>query len=178
MGSSPLSRGIRHTAAVAPRSRRIIPALAGNTCSCEAFFVPFWDHPRSRGEYSVIDFISKITAGSSPLSRGIRNPVSLQTLLRGIIPALAGNTRPASASRASNWDHPRSRGEYGAELFGGGFHGGSSPLSRGIRHRPIPDVRSRRDHPRSRGEYKYPRNQLRSRYGSSPLSRGIRIPSR
>ena len=33
-------------------------------------------------------------------------------ILMGIIPALAGNTFPLSATQGAEWDHPRSRGEY------------------------------------------------------------------
>ena len=53
--------------------RRIIPALAGNTCWLVAAKCFSKDHPRSRGEYSSDDVDDEFTPGSSPLSRGIRN---------------------------------------------------------------------------------------------------------
>ena len=91
------------------------------------------------------------------------------------------------------WDHPRSRGEYPPRLVTSIHAGGSSPLSRGIRHptlRPrtplgiIPalagntlvrtcDLPLPRDHPRSRGEYRPPLPDGGVEQGSSPLSRGI-----
>ena len=72
---------------------RIIPALAGNT-------LPGWrgrrvraDHPRSRGEYPGSSSTTRSCLGSSPLSRGIRYVPGVRDPGRGIIPALAGNTR-------------------------------------------------------------------------------------
>ena len=131
--------------------------------------------------------------GSSPLSRGIRLWSPPHGGAVGIIPALAGNTRPC---RRCGWrwrDHPRSRGEYRVRPSGSSMKSGSSPLSRGI---PDPDVedsrgggiipalagntsfpglisRNTRDHPRSRGEYTQQRPPARHHAGSSPLSRGI-----
>ena len=118
--------------------------------------------------------------------------------LRGIIPALAGNTAPWSADQCSTPDHPRSRGEYYMSALRAVGGSGSSPLSRGIRrrgvcrcpmtgiipalagntHRRPPGARRRRDHPRSRGEYIPWIMPPFFPGGSSPLSRGIlrRIP--
>ena len=92
MGSSPLSRGIRRACPLRSSVRRIIPALAGNT---ETNVVPplaAADHPRSRGEYRIMVLGMAEEAGSSPLSRGIREAALEQSLREGIIPALAGNT--------------------------------------------------------------------------------------
>ena len=70
--------------------------------------------------------------GSSPLSRGIRMRIEGPGFERRIIPALAGNTRPAGLSGCTATDHPRSRGEY-VFFHNLAFDGdGSSPLSRGI----------------------------------------------
>ena len=92
-GSSPLSRGIRTPNVHEQVGERIIPALAGNTAFHLQLDVWSRDHPRSRGEYRGIRAHGRGMAGSSPLSRGI--PLRLQWRLRsrGIIPALAGNTR-------------------------------------------------------------------------------------
>ena len=137
-GSSPLSRGIRCRDQETRHRLRIIPALAGNT--------PFRmnggnddpDHPRSRGEYKLTIGSDSLAAGSSPLSRGIRRRELRDALRAGIIPALAGNTRPFVTILRHHWDHPRSRGEYLLpESFGGG-ESGSSPLSRGIPRRSRP----------------------------------------
>ena len=94
---------------------------------------------------------------------------------------------------ASRWDHPRSRGEYGADLWFASADHGSSPLSRGIREtcefdghcsRIIPALAGNTatpshragtfpDHPRSRGEYVVSLVIGVLAVGSSPLSRGI-----
>ena len=92
VGSSPLSRGIPRGGSGTPRSRGIIPALAGNTlrlCRTAPDQVgiipalagntvaassrpePSQDHPRSRGEYHHASIITYLFSGSSPLSRGI-----------------------------------------------------------------------------------------------------------
>ena len=91
-GSSPLSRGIRANAAVVARATRIIPALAGNTAYRKTDEGSVRDHPRSRGEYPPGCASANADGGSSPLSRGIRNPRVPVLRRRRIIPALAGNT--------------------------------------------------------------------------------------
>ena len=132
VGSSPLSRGI-----LVPRwrlalRRGIIPALAGNTACLAAGARASADHPRSRGEYSNW-FISRLKLrGSSPLSRGILRVLGVRFVQMGIIPALAGNTRPPRIMPRPMRDHPRSRGEYRVETTTSHADTGSSPLSRGI----------------------------------------------
>ena len=134
-GSSPLSRGILGDSLGQPRTRRIIPALAGNTWDRVYGFEPAKDHPRSRGEYarSTSSQLNRPDVrGSSPLSRGIRNqPRCLQDRSR-IIPALAGNTSGRVLPVLAPRDHPRSRGEYMCLSLRLRFASGSSPLSRGI----------------------------------------------
>ena len=172
-GSSPLSRGIRRDGVRQPPSRRIIPALAGNTAPGLSDDPVAGDHPRSRGEYAESSRLAYRANGSSPLSRGI--------LL------------PARRARGAAEDHPRSRGEYVGIRQDFTFSLGSSPLSRGILpgrllalvlERIIPALAgntlafsaggvSTKDHPRSRGEYAPSRPIWARRYGSSPLSRGI-----
>ena len=179
-GSSPLSRGILLTKNLRVTKIRIIPALAGNTHFWMSPSPWGWDHPRSRGEYLRDWDQGAPVIGSSPLSRGIlQEPGSHLRNIR-IIPALAGNTRPATPVSACTPDHPRSRGEYGdaAKSMMGAM--GSSPLSRGIPradhpilgpHRIIPALAGntraasrtrpgRTDHPRSRGEYLFQRSTV------------------
>ena len=137
--------------------------------------------------------------GSSPLSRGIPNSGSKRRPRVGIIPALAGNTRPHGLRQVPTADHPRSRGEYAVIHTLIASHNGSSPLSRGILNRRryligylriIPALagntavtvllfRHNKDHPRSRGEYEVTWKNPAFASGSSPLSRGIpgAIPS-
>ena len=97
-GSSPLSRGIRIAVLHLEVPRRIIPALAGNTPVAAPPRTPREDHPRSRGEYLFNYRIERGSQGSSPLSRGIRDLIKRLDRAGGIIPALAGNTKPRKPS--------------------------------------------------------------------------------
>ena len=92
IGSSPLSRGIQEGRAAAWLSARIIPALAGNTLAAGYASADWGDHPRSRGEYANAAINGIASAGSSPLSRGIRRDFLPFRDQNRIIPALAGNT--------------------------------------------------------------------------------------
>ena len=172
----------------------IIPALAGNTSRGSGICAGRPDHPRSRGEYGWQVVGRVLTAGSSPLSRGIRDADGDHSLHPRIIPALAGNTRHRRGMSTTNSDHPRSRGEYAPRGLVRNSVGGSSPLSRGILPRSQPsrvaagiipalagNTSARAaarpptpDHPRSRGEYGTGDYAGDSHSGSSPLSRGIR----
>ena len=195
-GSSPLSRGIRVRTYTVGVPGGIIPALAGNTPATKPTDPLSPDHPRSRGEYFAVEPSHNLGTGSSPLSRGILLQRQYRRLLRGIIPALAGNTGCQPVSRPTVTDHPRSRGEYRPHSPVGTPSRGSSPLSRGIRlgaalvvalYGIIPalagntlavgqDTKNLQDHPRSRGEYKFLIASMLLNTGSSPLSRGIRRP--
>ena len=143
-GSSPLSRGILLILSNNRDPRRIIPALAGNTCPSLTQQQAGADHPRSRGEYLIRVVNVNVVVGSSPLSRGIpcrRNDAER----RGrIIPALAGNTIPRDLRYHSTSDHPRSRGEYIDTAMSSESHDGSSPLSRGILSTGVEEILARR----------------------------------
>ena len=172
-GSSPLSRGIQSEPAERWAAAGIIPALAGNTRPAGHSGFTATDHPRSRGEYEELNDLWIRVEGSSPLSRGIRQPRACTGRRRRIIPALAGNTLGAASCAAATEDHPRSRGEYQQRRHRHHHGPGSSPLSRGIRgigktygakKRIIPALAGNTvtarwspaesmDHPRSRGEY-------------------------
>ena len=69
--------------------------------------------------------------GSSPLARGTQRRLGALSIVRGLIPARAGNTaltvRLSPALRA----HPRSRGEHRDAARGLSVEPGSSPLARG-----------------------------------------------
>ena len=160
------------------------------------------DHPRSRGEYQPHSRRKSGSLGSSPLSRGILKRIDDSALVRGIIPALAGNTSglkfsgglpvnirngiiPALAgntihrvfSSNAGKDHPRSRGEYPDSRIMVLIYLGSSPLSRGIHRGEHKTYTVGRIIPALAGNTR-PHNLLPLRYrGSSPLSRGIRRPS-
>ena len=131
-GSSPLSRGIRSTPSYPGEDTGIIPALAGNTLQLMSRRSQRPDHPRSRGEYSVVLGAEWRQSGSSPLSRGIRRRTGFSVRFRRIIPALAGNTTLLWRNGLPHSDHPRSRGEYTSHWYKLPRFSGSSPLSRGI----------------------------------------------
>ena len=134
-----------------------------------------------------------VSAGSSPLSRGILAGTGLNSWAERIIPALAGNTMLTTPEGVLQTDHPRSRGEYSRICRSWRSRCGSSPLSRGILwHRGdglagngiIPALAGNTgsellprnpgtDHPRSRGEYEFQQGPVMWTLGSSPLSRGI-----
>ena len=112
LGSSPLMRGIRDMAHIFTSKARIIPAHAGNTYIVVFLELRCEDHPRSCGEYYLFRNLLLLSAGSSPLMRGIpfrRLPIDRR--LR-IIPAHAGNTQRFRFCFRHSKDHPRSCGEY------------------------------------------------------------------
>ena len=132
VGSSPLARGLLAGVAGRLTTARIIPARAGFTCGL--IFRPHGlpDHPRSRGVYSRSRRSLRPQKGSSPLARGLRNPVPGQWQNVGIIPARAGFTRPPLFITHTTPDHPRSRGVYALAFGGVAKEAGSSPLARGL----------------------------------------------
>ena len=173
-GSSPLSRGIHHGFRFQQWPEGIIPALAGNTHypGCNTWVG--LDHPRSRGEYQLINSLLLGGGGSSPLSRGIPSSSAPSPASNGIIPALAGNTTTVPTSTARRWDHPRSRGEYMA-LSPLLFHQqGSSPLSRGIPRHGVAPPPAAGIFPALAGNTGGSVWVTSCARGSSPLSRGIR----
>ena len=92
-GSSPLARGLLIEQFRKYVADRIIPARAGFTETGVTDCSGFWDHPRSRGGYTVIDTGVFDTRGSSPLARGLRTWEYTHSPGRRIIPARAGFTR-------------------------------------------------------------------------------------
>ena len=172
----------------------LIPAHAGKTETLLRFTSWLRAHPRSRGENTgsvsaLIDW-----RGSSPLTRGKRGVLRAAAHPKGLIPAHAGKTIHSTNRADSCGAHPRSRGENrtgGAGVFAAA---GSSPLTRGKRHRSprtcgahglIPAHAGKTNstlvvscqhgaHPRSRGENYWPVLGRVEPAGSSPLTRGKR----
>ena len=136
-----------------------------------------------------------MTAGSSPLARGLRRPGSTALRTSGIIPARAGFTQFLSFSVVFRRDHPRSRGVYFLSAFRGLSLPGSSPLARGLQvcvvvvivvFRIIParagftaasttPASRTSDHPRSRGVYPVTNVDENLAVGSSPLAGFTRV---
>ena len=131
-GSSPLARGLQGDMWARYGYTRIIPARAGFTCPRMFLILGCWDHPRSRGVYTV--GVHSITpfSGSSPLARGLHRAGADTYRRRGIIPARAGFTVHVPTSRPDVSDHPRSRGVYVLPNPRAPIIMGSSPLARGL----------------------------------------------
>ena len=171
----------------------IIPARAGFTPGPRRASASRRDHPRSRGVYSNMLPIELLTAGSSPLARGLPPRVAHPADAHGIIPARAGFTSARGRWPLIRSDHPRSRGVYPCRAGESNPRGGSSPLARGLprrgdgggghpriiparagfTRRPTHMSGRAQDHPRSRGVYRVLRGVWLSVGGSSPLARGL-----
>ena len=193
-GSSPLTRGKRHTERHHTFRVGLIPAHAGKTLWWLRNSRMVWAHPRSRGENSASALAFSRPHGSSPLTRGKLPRELVDVLSEGLIPAHAGKTPPrASACRRSR-AHPRSRGENWNAMRKRSKGAGSSPLTRGKRSVTVPvNITARLipahagktvcdrackhhgpAHPRSRGENLVSAVQVGNAGGSSPLTRGKR----
>ena len=191
-GSSPRVRGTPVRPHRLAREGGIIPARAGNTAPRTRRATCPWDHPRVCGEHSSFHLSCWILWGSSPRVRGTRVLVPSEYILRGIIPACAGNTRPGPETRACLSDHPRVCGEHADKVDQQVIDMGSSPRVRGTRERRGPfhhdhgiipacagntrrgSRRShpRRDHPRVCGEHSDEPFTAEEIAGSSPRVRG------
>ena len=116
-GSSPLARGLRPGPIRTQATPGIIPARAGFTISSRRPPLTQRDHPRSRGVYRYLLSILPWPAGSSPLARGLRPPLTRSAMPRRIIPARAGFTSFMNGDVVMCRDHPRSRGVYQRRPF-------------------------------------------------------------
>ena len=131
-GSSPLARGLRVGDVEEHGQRGIIPARAGFTLCTEREINGISDHPRSRGVYAMTRLLTTISAGSSPLARGLPRSGHPGGVVVRIIPARAGFTRHRVHAGQGLLDHPRSRGVYHKSINRFGTYVGSSPLARGL----------------------------------------------
>ena len=173
-GSSPLTRGKRHSQRHRLPTDRLIPAHAGKTVVSSMTSASMTAHPRSRGENVSPPGVRAPAQGSSPLTRGKPLRVRQAREREGLIPAHAGKTRRICGTATPTWAHPRSRGENRQSRSKAPPMSGSSPLTRGKpppQHKPN---RPRWAHPRSRGENRDGVLKSMSIGGSSPLTRGKR----
>ena len=120
-GSSPRMRGKRSGRITKTRSRRIIPAHAGQTKMWAEIEPAKPDHPRACGANEAVGVGLWRVRGSSPRMRGkhMGHRASQQQLR--IIPAHAGQTITRNTRTSSRTDHPRACGAneevtYGAEF--------------------------------------------------------------
>ena len=70
----------------------LIPAHAGKTKANSSFAMSSRAHPRSRGENTRTNFVTRVTQGSSPLTRGKHTAHRRDLSKRRLIPAHAGKT--------------------------------------------------------------------------------------
>ncbi len=91
-GSSPRVRGTLSSCWLPGRTRRFIPAGAGNTHSIENCGLEASVHPRGCGEHQFSTFNRLRRFGSSPRVRGTRFRIHWKTKFTRFIPAGAGNT--------------------------------------------------------------------------------------
>ncbi len=111
LGSSPRVRGTDTKCIGKCNKRGIIPACAGNSVGGEFSTAVRRDHPRVCGEQPTHKQPSETEPGSSPRVRGTVYFLWQVVLLRGIIPACAGNRTPLARICIRQRDHPRVCGE-------------------------------------------------------------------
>ena len=92
-GSSPHARGTPKNKPAQRRSRRFIPACAGNARRVSAAFRPTSVHPRMRGERNPKDIGVMLQDGSSPHARGTQSGAADPEKPWRFIPACAGNAK-------------------------------------------------------------------------------------
>ena len=171
-GSSPLTRGKPRPRLRSRSRQRLIPAHAGKTLTAESCSAASTAHPRSRGENICVHRGPHNGLGSSPLTRGKRNPSTSSAAAARLIPAHAGKTAVGYVVKSAAEAHPRSRGENGRIEVTDRAAPGSSPLTRGKHNHQSPVPHQAAAHPRSRGENMASAKNISGRMGSSPLTRG------
>ena len=130
-GSPPLARGTVVRVHFLRIIAGITPACAGNSPFLRGAKRPAWDHPRLRGEQSVLTRGKTPRVGSPPLARGTVYRTSPPRARGGITPACAGNSLLKKIEKRLRRDHPRLRGEQEEATISFGRREGSPPLARG-----------------------------------------------
>src|SRR5690606_4007030 len=175
-----------------PATPKTLPVCAGSTPPPGRALRARRDHPRVRGEHSIVAVATSSSGGPSPRARGARFRRDHFQALFGTIPACAGSTTERQVTEAQGRDHPSVRGEHRPPPGGTGRRPGPSPRARGARtlvpndggpHGTIPACAGStherpgasatcRDHPRVRGEHWVSARAARSQAGPSPRARG------
>ena len=136
-GSSPHPRGAPSPVVPSGGTAGIIPASARSTRRRPAWWRLMRDHPRIRGEHSMVLAWSASNTGSSPHPRGAHHGPQHRQRRPGIIPASAGSTTLKPPDQTTRQDHPRIRGEHVIFYEQDADREGSSPHPRGAQA-PIP----------------------------------------
>ena len=191
-GSSPRGRGTVSDAGLLRCPGRVIPAWAGNRVSMAAMASAASGHPRVGGEQVNARACGQVDDGSSPRGRGTDGVGHRAVEFGRVIPAWAGNRRPAATSAINTAGHPRVGGEQLTHASIGSIRVGSSPRGRGTDRvalelqfdaRVIPawagnsgngwtQAQTPPGHPRVGGEQISRTCGLRGLLGSSPRGRG------
>ena len=173
-GSSPHTRGAPNPPQQHRRHSWIIPAYAGSTPSTSGQIGGDADHPRIRGEHSILRVRQYMLKGSSPHTRGAPQSHQKRASERRIIPAYAGSTARRRCPAGPPTDHPRIRGEHFGRDVQVADETGSSPHTRGAPGSVIHCAHDAPDHPRIRGEHHPSTLRRVCNDGSSPHTRGAR----
>ena len=110
-GSPPLTRGKANRLHTVPPLLGITPAYAGKSRCRPKPGADDRDHPRLRGEKSLIGLLSAFLMGSPPLTRGKASKKNLIISSCRITPAYAGKSGFCEKIQKLSKDHPRLRGE-------------------------------------------------------------------
>ena len=130
-GSSPRLRGTWRRKRLDRRTKRFIPAPAGNIETKATTPQTASVHPRACGEHKTVRLSKFLVNGSSPRLRGTcANSWSPEQACR-FIPAPAGNMPRARTAPTGPSVHPRACGEHSAEASKKWWNCGSSPRLRG-----------------------------------------------
>ena len=81
MGSPPLTRELHRLAHLLEFGHGITPAYAGTTSGAVSILSADQDHPRLRGNYSLINFVNLCFRGSPPLTRELHLKIPYFSLL-------------------------------------------------------------------------------------------------
>ena len=92
-GSSPLTRRARGLTDGETTASGLTPAYAGSTSRARPASSGRRAHPRLRGEHTMLDILTTINHGSSPLTRGAQPLHGWLAAAHGLIPAYAGSTQ-------------------------------------------------------------------------------------
>ena len=110
-GSPPRVRGKRHLVPDLDADPGLTPACAGKTSSPPTTSPPRAAHPRVCGENQDENVVNLSKSGSPPRVRGKHEPRDVPRACRGLTPACAGKTYPATSQRPLYVAHPRVCGE-------------------------------------------------------------------
>ena len=130
-GTSPRARGKRELWHGTKTAAGNIPACAGKTRRVGILAARQTEHPRVRGENSLMGEIRNQEDGTSPRARGKLSLRANSIHHQRNIPTCAGKTVGRLRRHRGRQEHPRVRGENGTLIRMGPILRGTSPRARG-----------------------------------------------